>query len=373
MQIHRAILNVVVTLAVLACPVAADESASPQLLSGPEAAAELARLQDLWQARRSEIHSCDIRYRVYYSLPVNPPLTIEQFEQRLDEYGLRTSPARSNEFVLAICPSFKPRQDTRRLVREGHQGRYEVGNDVKVHDGELQRDYSKFNKSITIRYQGRSNTPVPPIDWLREIPPALKLKSENATLIKSATTVELKYNFRLFTKRGTLPSRNEFLFDATSGVTLHRHYLTESQPTESLYQLALVTGPDGVVFPTCSYRVMYDPVRTGLIDRVNFTEIVDAQFNRPIPLGTFSLPEPPGVAVFDKRKDDKILDLTNEDTENTRIFIFEPVTEELQPTPIPWQFRAFFIVNGLILIGLGVWLWRRVSLKEPKRRYCPRD
>jgi hypothetical protein len=367
MRFHRAILNVVVTLAVFVCPVAADQSASPQLLSGPEAAAELARLQDLWKARRSEIHSCDIRYRVYYSLPVNPPLTIEQFEQRLDEYGLRTSPARSNEFVLAICPSFKPRQDTRRLVREGHQGRYEVGNDVKVHDGELQLDYSKFNKSITIRYQGQSNTPVPPIDWLREIPPALKLKSEDAALSKSATTVELKYDTQLFTKRGTLPSRNEFLFDATSGVTLHRHYLTESQPTESLYQLALVTGPDGVVFPSCSYRVMYDPERTGLINRVNFTEIVDAQFNRPNSLETFSLPKPRGVAVFDTRKGDKMLDLTDEETKDTRRLIIEPVTYELQPTPIPWQRRAFFIVNGLILIGLGVWLWRRVSLKEPKR------
>lgn len=367
MQLHRAILNVMLTLAVLTCPVVAQETATPLLLSGPEAAAELARLQELWQARRTEIHSCDIRYRVYYSLPVNPPLTIEQFEQRLDEYGLRTSPARSNEFVLAICPSFKPRQDTRRLVREGLQGRYEVGNDVKVHDGELQLDYSKFNKSITIRYQGQSNTPVPPIDWLREIPPALKLKSEDAALSKSATTVELKYDTQLFTKRGTLPSRKEFLFDAASGVTLHRHYLTESQPTESLYQLALVTGPDGVVFPTCSYRVMYDPVRTGLINRVNFTEIVDAVFNRPNSLETFSLPKPRGVAVFDTRKGDKMLDLTDEETKDTRLLIIEPVTYELQSMPIPWQRRAFFIVNGLTLIGLGVWLLRRVSLKEPKR------
>lgn len=366
MQLHRAILNVMVTLAVFCCSASAEETASSQPLSAAEAAKELARLQELWQARRTEIHSCDIRYRVYYSLPVTPPLTPQQFEQRLDEYGLRTSPARSNEFLRSLCPGFTPTVSTRRLVREGVQGRYEVASDIKVHDGELQLDYSKFNKTITVRYQGQSNTPVPPIDWLREIPPALKLKPEGYSLSKSATTVELSFDTQLFTKRGALPSRNEFRFDASNGVTLQRHYLTESKPTESLYQIALVTGPDGVVFPSCTYRLEYDPEQLGMIHRMNFTEIVDAQFNRPIPQGTFALPKPHGVAVFDHRKDDKMLDVTDVETKDTRLLLIDPVTQVLKPTPIPWQRRAFFIVNGIVLIGLGIWLWRRVSLKEPK-------
>lgn len=367
MQLHRAILNVMLTLAVLTCPVVAQEAATPQLLSGPEAAAELARLQNLWQTRRTEIHSCDIRYRVYYSLPVNPPLTIEQFEQRLDEYGLRTSPARSNEFLRAICPGFTPTVSTRRLVRDGDLGRYEVGNDVKVHDGELQLDYSKFNKSITIRYQGQSNTPVPPIDWLREIPPELKLKPEDAALSKSATTVELKYDTRMFTKGGALASRNEFLFETESGIAHYRHYFTKSEPTESLYQLALATGPDRIAFPRCSFRLLYDQERTGLINHINFTEVLESKFNHSIPFETFTLPKERGVAVFDYRKGDRMLDLTEKATKDTRQLLIEPENPEAIQMfiPMPWRCRALFIVNGLILIGIGIRIWRSVSLKRP--------
>ncbi len=92
MSARGSIWGVVVMLGALSSPARAEEAASPQPLSVEETKVELARLQDLWVSRRGEIHSCDIRYRVYYVVPVNPPLTIEQFEQKLDEYGLRTSP-----------------------------------------------------------------------------------------------------------------------------------------------------------------------------------------------------------------------------------------------------------------------------------------
>lgn len=366
MSLCRAILCVVVILGGLGSPAPAEEAQPSRQLSAEEARIELDRLQELWQSQRGEIHTCDIRYRVYHLVPISPALTIEQFEQRLDEFNMRTSPERVNEFLAAISPGFQPKHGTRRLVRDGLLARYEVGDDIKVHDAECQLEYIKANKTITVRYTNGNTTPIPPIDWLREIPPTLKVSAQDVSMDKSASVTRLKYDTQLVSRGKTLPVSREFFFDATSGVPIRRHYFVETKPTESAYQLALVNTQGGVVFPSCSFRVMYNPERSGLIDRVTFTEIVDAQFNRSIATETFALPKSRGVAVFDTRKDNKMLDLTNTETSDIRLLIHEPLIIEFQPTPIPWQRRAFFIVNGLILIGLGVWLWRRVSLKEPK-------
>lgn len=366
MHVCRAILCVVVMLGAVGSPAGAEEPASLQPLSVEEAKVELDRLQELWKARRDEIHSCDIRYRVYYLLPVSPPLTIEQFEQRLDEFGLRTSPERVNEFLAAISPGFQPKKDTRRLVRDGLLARYEVGDDIKIHDADCQLEYIKANKTITVSYTNGNTAPIPPIGWLREIPPTLKVSAQDVSMGKSASVTRLKYDTQVVSRGKTLPVSRDFFFDATSGVPIRRRYFVETKPTESMYQLALVNTQEGVVFPSCSFRVMHDAERSGMIDRVTFTELVDAQFNRSIASETFALPKTRGVAVFDTRIGDKMLDLTDNETSDTRLLIHEPVIIEFQPTPIPWQRRAFFIVNGLILIGLGVWLWRRVSLKEPK-------
>lgn len=366
MSVRGSIWCVVVMLGAISSPAGADEAASLQPLSVEEAKIELARLQDLWVARRGEIHSCDIRYRVYYLVPVNPPLTIEQFEQKLDEYGLRTSPERMNEFMAALCPGFTPKKGTRRIVRDGLLARYEVGDDIKIQDAECQLDYSQSNKTITVSNTSGNTTPVPPIDWLREIPPVITVKPEEARLTQIGSTVELQSDTQIVSRGITRPARNEFQFDATSGIPLQRHFYADGKRTESKYQLALTTTSNGVVFPSFSFLVLYSPMQPGFIDRITFTELVDAQFNSLVPEDTFALEKSRGVNVFDTRNGDRMLDLTDAETDDIRLLIHEPVIIEFQPTPIPWQRRAFFIVNGLILIGLGVWLWRRVSLKEPK-------
>ncbi len=203
--------------------------------------------------------------------------------------------------MAALCPGFTPKKGTRRIVRDGLLARYEVGDDIKIQDADCQLDYSKSNKTITVSNTSGNATPVPPIDWLREIPPTLKVSPQDTSMSKSTSITQLKYDTQVVSSGKTLLVRREFCFDSTSGVPICRHYFVETKPTESMYQLALVTTSEGIVFPSCSFRVIYDAARPGVLDRVTFTELVDTQFNRSFTTDTFALPKARGVAVFDTR------------------------------------------------------------------------
>lgn len=343
---------------------------SPTLASPPRDAqseALISRLKELWETRRSEIQTADVHYRMFHGVKLDPPLTMEQLEQRIDEFELRTAPRRALEFLGAVSASkFKSDVATRRLCIDGPKARYECGDTIKVHDADYLFHQDLFNKTIQVNWTGASITPIPPLTWLRDIPPDLVLQPENLTITETTSNIDLAYDTSIEIQGQTQPLRREFQFDKISGIPLRRHYITNSKPTETLYQLALVTGPDGVVFPGCVIRLKYQTEGPGdLVREIDLTELVDSRFNHSISPDTFVMPKPRGFVLLDHRAGEKRLGSINEDVNNAKSLVNPVVTIDFGPAPVSWQRRAFFMVNGLLFIALGIWLWRRVSLKEP--------
>lgn len=327
------------------------------------------QMRSLWKIRKAEIVTVDLQYRVHrQAVPRQGTLSAGQLEELIDQFGLRASPARSIEFLTAIAGNnYQPNLSDRRLWIDGDKSRYEYGKTIKIHDSDYLLNKNQQLNTIHVEWKGLGTAPIPPINWLRSIP-----RVEGTGLVPGVvteSTTELISDSWLVLKGRKVPCRIEFLCDTASGVPIRRRNIIDGELTETQYQLALTYSTDGVVFPSClvSVRSVGKPT-DATVTSVDVTELLDATFNRPIPAETFVMPKPKGIEVLDRRDSpsSRPVGVTSLEVGDVRSLI-GPSAVVGPPSPAPsWPRRAFFLINGFLFIALGIWLWRRVSLEEPK-------
>lgn len=351
--------------AVVATSAAADEASSQV----QDSTIVVSRIVSQWEARHHEIDAADLRYRVYRSVSPAQPLSPEQLDQLIEQYGLRASPRRIPEFLAAVGGErYQVKFDERRLCFDGINSRFESGSNIKVQDPDYMYTQNLPNKTIHVEWAGISSAPIPPINWFRDIPP-YKNQPQNYLKVRSATgsAIHLYYDSTFDYQGQTLQTHCDYECDPDSGIPLRKQNYVEGHVSETNYQLSLVEST-GVHFPTCMMRVIHNRVEPkGSVREIDLTEIVDMRINEGLSRDLFLMPKPQGFEVIDKRGDTTTLGVSDAEAKNVRDLLGPVAVINNLPKPIPWQRRAFFIVNGLSLICLGIWLWRRVSIKEPKR------
>ncbi len=170
---------------------------------------------------------------------------------------------------------------------------------------------------------------------------------------------------------GPLTSTNTV--DWASGVPVRREQLMNQETIQESDYSGITTFAGGITFPQCAITTRY---QGGHVASMELALLESARFNEPIPEATFLVAKPESWQVLDFRgtADGASFPVPSEAVADVRTLIHEPIQEtvglgaSLLPaakSTSPWK-RVLLILNGIALVGFGIWMWKRTSLKDSK-------
>lgn len=353
-------------LILCADPVAGVKAESDNDIPSNDIQRVVSHLTPLWQAANSGVTSCDIRYYEYRPT-LRQGMTMEDVTQTIDEYGLKTSSDRIMDFAQAI--STQPINTNYRPTRfawDGVRSRSDLSRMSIVEDEEYRIWDDIANGNIQVYLRGACPINFRRLSSFRVVPIVPRSKPEVTG--HTAHSVELTS----YPKLGTRNMKSVDNYDWATGLPLHARRYLEGQLISDHYQLGLVEFEGGGYFPTCHIEIQYDTTRLGSsITRFVITRLVEARFQLSFPPDEFVVKKPHKVELWDGRtdpKNSKCLFVAEQEADDARTLLpnaMETIREQPHQA-MTWPMRLFLIANGLALIGFGVWMWRRSSVKPPK-------
>lgn len=361
---HPLIPGQIMHRAIFLCALLLGCIASWQSIVAEVAAVDSARthFQELWTHLRSDIRSADVRFRVYYGVTPNTICTDGQLAELIDKYELAESISRIPEFLAAFAgTTSKLVAPVRIHQQDGDRTRQEFENSIYIEDSDYFFIRKDNNRQISAYFRGGSTIGIPRLNHIRKIPgvdfePQEITRTGGAALLKTESIVSV---------RGVeMPVRSEYLCDWDSGIPKQIQYSIQGRLASELRVLNLADSAGDVIFPQCVLDITYDREQaTPQVKGMNVYVVEDAQFNRPIPSDAFVMSKPVGVEVLDRRFPDSLVPLGVSKQEISDIRKILPATTDSMPKiRLPdWSMRRrlFFFLNGVVLLVISVWLWRR--------------
>ena len=297
------------------------------------------------------------------------PVSQKQLADLIEKYHLATDVEQIKPMLRTIAPpdyneAFVPHL----LWVDGKLNRFEVGNQLFIDDPDYSIRYNSFNKTIDLFSRGSALFRFRELSELRDFPaesltmPQLTGTSANTIHMVTHDTAELSGSPREII--------TDYDFDWQTGLPTHLLRRVAGNPIREIYQLQITQFEGGGPFPLVLVDAVYDwqnPAR-GLIT-LSIIRLHSARFQIPIPAEKFILPKPEKVEVLDRRLPDTAYCLYVGDvrTDDVRKLLpAQPGANQPGKPAMSWPRRILYVINGVALIVLGVWLWRKVSLKDPK-------
>lgn len=250
----------------------------------------LATLDETWKARRTEIITARIKYRLTgrSAGPGLAPVTADGVQKLLSEANLAAIPGNFNVVRerLLVPP---PKSDSKAAVflMDGKKTRQESHGDVHVFDGEQQVRTNGANRQAGIygiagpyaRQTLRDFRRVPPPSFIEHA--SVVSRNGNDITLKAASST-----YRVDLPTGIVNRLEQR--DANGEIGYER------------LELGIVIHPGGILFPSVIWEAKYS---LGALNWFSLVLIEDAEFNIDVPGNTFSVAVPAGTKMFDYRRD----------------------------------------------------------------------
>ena len=351
-------------------PAPTDSAAAISL--SPEVVLAMEHLEPLWESMRTDIASCEATFRMQLQVTPSTPLNRLQVHEMLARYDLNNHMELAPDLfqeLLGPGQIFSP--PVRRYFEQGALQRsdlnlmsyYQIDNFSFISDGD--------NKQIRVYERGLATSSGANLSIFRYPP------SSRAAGYLPNSAVRDGHLVRLTAVAASAgPIAHAVLtntLDWATGIPVRREQVIEHELVQESLYFGLTTFAGGITFPRVAIGIRYAQ------DKVQSLELAcldEARFNEPLAETTFRLAKPAGWYVMDCRTDAGGVGLPTprEAVANVRTLI--PASQSVSPsvalTPLPAPtsmslvVRLLLVMNGAILIAIGVWMWRHASLKEQR-------
>ena len=325
---------------------------------------ELARLWSLWEVRRSEIVTADVRYRQCIAFVNGSEWTPQAVAELLSRWPAEQGAEGLDEIVyklLGRTPGTDPLWSRSRLVIQGRQARYEQGPFEQISDDQLELIQDHDNHQIGVYPRGRSRRMFAQLADLRWIPPATVDRRVLRATYEDGPAIEVT----------TTSGDSRSWVDAETGVVLRSQQIDPQtgELIQESWERELVDYPQGIPFPTVRIELTY---KQGRLSHCWFRCVDAAEFNVEIPDAVFRLAAPSGAKVIDYRGDDSrgfTLEGGSADvrTDLPPVYFRGPARNMAAGTSGGPALRWLLLLNSALLLSGGVYLWRRESRGTARR------
>lgn len=348
----------------------AAESTSPAALS-PAATEAVEHLGPLWESMKSDVVSCEVRFRKYFRVKPVAPLTRDQLGEVFQRHDLGEHPERVPDFLREVAGSkANVEVPERHLYIQGQHRKHQMGLLTHVHDDNFSFIHDGDNKQVHVYERGRCPSGTPGLELFR---PPMQPQEGDARPDRVDREGNLVRLTTMTPPQGPLGEiRTTSTIDWSTGVVLQRLRELDGEVVQEVNYTRLTTHAGGITFPHCVLTARY---AKGFLQTMDLALLDDARFNETIPESTFVASKPEGWDVLDFREQANGTGIpaprSPVDDVRTLIpsFALNPLgqvpTPESEKRPMSLPKRVLLVLNGLALMALGVWMWKRASLKEP--------
>jgi hypothetical protein len=350
---------------------ASVSSAVPKVALTPAVAEAMGHLEPLWASMKSDVVSCEARFRKYFQVKPLSPLAQEQVHEILQRHDLGIHPEHLPEFLREVAGAeSKIDVPVRLLFIQGQHRKHDMGLLCHVNDDQFSFVNDRGNKQIHLYERGRCPTGTPGLELFRAPLPSRETGYRPGLAEREGGLVRLISVSTLPGSQGELRTTNTV--DWATGVVLNRRRELNGKIVQEVDFSGLTTFAGGITFPRCTWTAQY---ANGQLQAIDLAFLDEVRFNETIPESEFLVSKPEGWHVLDFREQAngaKItapLELVNDVRTLIPSLALNPsepsIPRDDKTTGVSYPKRALLILNGLALITLGVWMWRRASLKEP--------
>lgn len=328
------------------------------------------KLKAVWTGYESEVTTAEIDYDSLLFSCDQRVVSPQEFRDELQQLDLASVPDLALTVVKQFCPErlegtpqevqarLKAVVDRRRFLLQGNQRRCvsHVAEHVLTDDLHLMVEES--NRNIKAFRRGKCPYWFETLPWFRTIP--------NDTLLGPASQMyDGPGALHLYYTDAPVASGSWVALDRHDG--LPRYWELRSPQTGQLRRMEFyrdyTTYPGDVLFP--AVRVEAN-VREDRITTVQMSVIRSARFNISLEDSAFRLAGPAGWVWFDWQTEDRQSGRWKKPVDDVAAFFkarsaSPPGTDRLKSSgalPVGWK-SLLLILNGTLLIVVGVALWRR--------------
>ncbi len=352
-------------------PPAGDSLIVTQAVLTPEVTEAMDHLEPLWASMNSDVVSCEARFRKFFRVKSITPLTPDQVHEILQRHDLGDHPERFTEFLREVGGTeAKVDVPVRLFFLQGQHRKHDMGLLSHVNDDQFSFVNDRGNKQVHLYERGRCPTGTPGLELFRAPLPAREAGYRPGLAEREGSLVRLISVSALPGSQGELRTTNTI--DWATGVVLHRLRELNGQLVQEVDYSGLTTFAGGITFPRCTWTAHY---AKGHLQALDLALLDEAQFNVTIPESTFIVSKPEDWRVLDFREQAQGAGIPGPSgqVDDVRTLIPTFALNSSQPVPLrktenprlSLPKRILLILNGLALIALGVWMWKRASLKEP--------
>ena len=327
--------------------------------------------EPLWESMRSDIVSCEIQFRKFFRAKPIAPLTRDQVLDLLKRHDLGEHPEHAADFLREVAGSeAKIEAPTRHLFVEGLHRKHELGQLTNVNDDNFSLVKDGDNKQIHVFERGRNPASYPSLESFRS---PLQSRAEGYHPNRAERDGGLLKLITVTAAAGPVGEiQTTNTIDWSTGVVLRREQRMNGELLQEVDCSGLTTFSGGITIPRCVVTARY---AKGSLQSLDLVLLDEAKINEAIPASIFVVAKPENWPVLDFREQASGTGipvpqgLVDDVTTLIPSFALNPpgpdFAKENKARPLPLSRRTLLVLNGLALIALGIWMWKRASLKEP--------
>jgi hypothetical protein len=376
MRVVGAILRLVMYIALGAVwgfspQLPAEDSAVPSAALAAEISEAMDHCEPLWESMRSDIVSCEVRFRKIFRVKPVAPLTRDQVLDLLKRHDLGEHPDRTPHFLREVAgPDVKIEAPTRHLYVQGQHRKHDLGQLTYVTDDNFSLVHDGDNKQVHVYERGRNPASHPGLETFRA---PLLSRAEGYLPDRAEREGSLLRLITVTAAAGTVEEiQTTNTIDWATGVVLSRLRRMNGEILQEVNYSGLTTFAGGITIPRCVLTARY---AKGSLQNLDLALLDEARINEAIPESIFVVSKPEGWPLLDFREQASGAGIPvpqgQVDDARTLIpsFALNPpgpdFAKENEARSLPVSKRTLLVLNGLALIALGLWMWKRASLKEP--------
>lgn len=284
----------------------------------------------------------------------------------LNEQDVTQGPASIAELFRKLSVKTPPVPAPRRLRQQDRQERYTQGAKTTLKDETVSLLSDSGTRVIRVLDRGRELEGYYDLGYFR-VPSktrAAGLKPLSVSRHEDRVTITTEV---IGGNGGTIQTKLDV--DWASGVAIHRQALREGSVFREVIYSGLTAFPGSITVPRVVTTLYYTE---GHLKTMDLAVITSAQFNTPFPAGTFQISKPEKWAVLDFRgqAEGTRFEFPTQAVDDIRSLIPSQPLDPLRASPIqmveqtsPWR-RLLLALNGLVLIGVAIWFWKRSGTDE---------
>jgi hypothetical protein len=261
MRVVGAILRLVMYIALGAVwgfspQLPAEDSAVPSAALAAEISEAMDHCEPLWESMRSDIVSCEVRFRKIFRVKPVAPLTRDQVLDLLKRHDLGEHPDRTPHFLREVAgPDVKIEAPTRHLYVQGQHRKHDLGQLTYVTDDNFSLVHDGDNKQVHVYERGRNPASHPGLETFRA---PLLSRAEGYLPDRAEREGSLLRLITVTAAAGTVEEiQTTNTIDWATGVVLSRLRRMNGEILQEVNYSGLTTFAGGITIPRCVLTARY--------------------------------------------------------------------------------------------------------------------